>query len=329
MGINTLIQVGNSDDRLTQEEWARFLMELRDLLQRGGIQIHGEWYAKPDVPWQNANWSVEILPPSWWREAGPDGLKRTTTASMAPAEVMRDADMATMREELKQAVKRLCYRWRQDSFAWTTAPVEIVETGWAQAPQDNRTLRQGGPGVRGWAGSQEERQARIEGWLPPGKTHLNDEDRKNLLHGGPPPEMVDAMKRLQRELDVAQMEVVEAAKKRLRLTLGPELASDQQQPASTGALAPCTDERCLITHDVDIRLVRGGCVAPTAMNQAQAKIEQWGDLKLAWRKTLGLGQLAPGEPANLAEAIAIADEKLTTPQVIEPLEENGNAEADH
>lgn len=242
MGVNTLIQVGNSDNRLTQAEWARFVMEMRDLFHHGGIQIHGEWYAKPDVPWQNANWSVEVLPPAWWRSAvqragqplplGP-GV-HPNPADSASAVHMRDREMATMREELKEAVKRLCYRWRQDSFAWTTAPVEIVGTGypvptWTHNDDGTMTF-------------QREAQARelasLKGWLPPGKTYLNnylnDEDRKNLLHGGPPPEMVDAMKRLQRELDVAEMEVVEAAKKRLRLTLGPEPASDQQQPASTG-----------------------------------------------------------------------------------------------
>lgn len=324
MGVNTLIQIGNSDNRLTQAEWARFVMELRDLFQRGGIQIHGEWYAKPDVPWQNANWSVEILPPTWWRSAVqragqpiPPGVYPNPENSPSAVH-MRDREMAKARDQLKDAVKRLCYRWRQDSFAWTTAPVEIVETGypvptWTHNDDGTMTF-------------QREAQARelasLKGWLPPGKTHLNDEDRKNLLHGGPPPEMVDAMKRLRQELDEAQ-------KERLLSTLGPEPASDQQQPASTGVLAPCTDERCLLSHDVDVRLVFNGCVMSSPDNRAQAKIEQWGDLKPAWREGLGLPPLLPGESSNLAEAIAIVDEKLTTPQVIEPLEATGNAEADH
>lgn len=373
MGVNTLIQIGNSDDRLTQKEWARFVMELRDLLHNSVLQIHGEWYAKADEPWQNANFTVEILPPMWWRSAVQRaGQQHPVTMGVYPnpedspsAVHMRDREMAKARNQLKEAVKRLCYRWRQDSFAWTTAPVEIVETGWAQdretereswpelearemqarelamlyspsrrhdgewsfkrggiqfpmdpalkeafdqevppVPQDNRSLRQGGPG--------------LQGWFPPGKTHLNDEDRENLLHGGPPPEMVDAMKRLRQELGEAVEQKRAAQQERLLSTPGPEPASDQQQPALTGVLVPCTDERCLLTHDVDVRLVFGGCVMSSPDNRAQAKIEQWGELKPAWREGLGLPPLSPGEPADLAEAIATVDEKLTTPTVIVP-----------
>lgn len=147
MGVNCLIQIGNSDDRLSQGEWSRFIAEMRDLFRPSGFQVHGEWFSGPDQPWQNANWTVEVLPPAWWRAAGPDGLKNTTTASMAPAEAMRDRDMQAARDQLKERVKRLCYLWRQDSFAWTEAPVELVKTGWPRAiPKDVQKAQE-----EGWA----------------------------------------------------------------------------------------------------------------------------------------------------------------------------------
>lgn len=104
MGVNTYISIGNSDDRLGQAEWSRFIHEMRDLLQQFGglLQIHGEWFSAPDQPWQNANWCVEPL----------------TTFHQ---------DM------LKRAVRNVCMRFRQDTFAWTTGEVELAETGWAAA----------------------------------------------------------------------------------------------------------------------------------------------------------------------------------------------------
>lgn len=183
MGVNTYISIGNGDERpgrrLSQGEWSRFIAEMRDLLQYHSLQIHGEWYAAPDQPWQNANWCVEIREPAWWRvaaeRAGQDQEATGDPMESSNAVRMRDLEMSRVRLELKEAVKALCLRWRQDSFAWATAPVELVETGYNANPPYRQALA----------------QARAEGWLPPGKTHLNHEDRMNLLHGGPPTPGVD------------------------------------------------------------------------------------------------------------------------------------------
>ena len=66
--LNAYISIGNSDDKLTQQRWAAFIDATREFLtgNRGMAlggrpwQIHGEWYSRPDHPWQNANWCVEI-----------------------------------------------------------------------------------------------------------------------------------------------------------------------------------------------------------------------------------------------------------------------------
>lgn len=139
MGVNTYISIGNSDDRLTQSRWSDFISDVRGLLLTGEwrdrLQIHGEWFSAPDQPWQNANWCVEILPPAWWaRASAPDGPKGAWVR--AQAVIARDVEMDENRNRLKERVRDLCLHYSQDTFAWTTGTVELVETGWV--PDRNR-----------------------------------------------------------------------------------------------------------------------------------------------------------------------------------------------
>ena len=83
------VQIGNSDDKLTQREWSQFIEEVRELILLDSTVI-GEWFSAPDQPWQNVCWMYEI------------------------AERNRGADMSHLR--------RLCAKYRQDSIAWTEAP---------------------------------------------------------------------------------------------------------------------------------------------------------------------------------------------------------------
>lgn len=47
------IQIGNSDDKLTQKQWACFVLELRDCIERHEAKIHF-WGASVNYdPWQN------------------------------------------------------------------------------------------------------------------------------------------------------------------------------------------------------------------------------------------------------------------------------------
>lgn len=47
------IQIGNSDDKLTQKQWACFVLELRDHVVRSGCNIRF-WGASVNYePWQN------------------------------------------------------------------------------------------------------------------------------------------------------------------------------------------------------------------------------------------------------------------------------------
>lgn len=58
--MNVYVSIGNSDDKLTQAEWAEFIEETRDLLLSEAKACHGEWYSLPTAPWQNANWVIEV-----------------------------------------------------------------------------------------------------------------------------------------------------------------------------------------------------------------------------------------------------------------------------
>jgi hypothetical protein len=90
------ISAGNSDDKLTQSEWAQFLAELDYLLQRHSANVHGVWYSAPVSPWQNACWCVEL----------PD-------------------DDGTRAGFVKMRLAEIREKFRQDSVAWAEAPATV------------------------------------------------------------------------------------------------------------------------------------------------------------------------------------------------------------
>ncbi len=86
------VSVGNSDDNLTQQEWAAFLVMVSYQIRRWGGRTHGVWYSEPVSQYQNACWCFEII--NDWSE-----------------------------EELKKALKNLAREYRQDSIAWAEVAV--------------------------------------------------------------------------------------------------------------------------------------------------------------------------------------------------------------
>jgi len=89
------ISIGNSDDKLTQQEWSDFVIETDILLHPGApgtpvLARHGNWRSRVDDPWQNACWCVEI------KEGYADVLR------------------AALRHQARQH--------RQDSIAWAECP---------------------------------------------------------------------------------------------------------------------------------------------------------------------------------------------------------------
>lgn len=95
--MNILIQIGDSDDKLTQAEWAEFIGTVRRLVVQAGpaVIIHGEWFSAPDSRWQNANWCIQV-------------------------------DNPNIRNALRLGLIQIREKFRQDSIAWTQGEVTFI-----------------------------------------------------------------------------------------------------------------------------------------------------------------------------------------------------------
>jgi hypothetical protein len=89
--ITVYVSVGNSDDKLSQEQWSGFVQQVRIALSQRARETHGEWYSLPDQPYQNACFCV----------------------------VFADADVPLVKQELT----KLREAWGQDSAAWAEVRV--------------------------------------------------------------------------------------------------------------------------------------------------------------------------------------------------------------
>lgn len=93
------ISIGNSDDKLSQAQWAEFVTHV-DIALLAQSEVpdsaisarHGNWRSLPDDPWQNACWCID-----------------------------HDNTIADP-EELKAELADLARSFGQDSIAWAEAP---------------------------------------------------------------------------------------------------------------------------------------------------------------------------------------------------------------
>jgi hypothetical protein len=93
------ISIGNSDDKLTQSDWAAYYSNTAVAIQRAATTLHGQWVSEPASAWQNACWCVEI-----------------------------NKDSA---ELLKLRLAEIAHDYRQESVAWAVAETEFITTGGA------------------------------------------------------------------------------------------------------------------------------------------------------------------------------------------------------
>lgn len=56
------VQIGNSDNKLTQNEWAHFVAATRTAISDYAYRIHFQGGSDWDAPWQNACWVCEVSP---------------------------------------------------------------------------------------------------------------------------------------------------------------------------------------------------------------------------------------------------------------------------
>jgi hypothetical protein len=82
--------IGNSDDKLSQQDWARFCEAFANRVNTFASRIYGRWFSAPDAPFQNACVAFEI----------------------------HDDAIPGLQETLEDAA----VRFGQDSIAWAVAP---------------------------------------------------------------------------------------------------------------------------------------------------------------------------------------------------------------
>ena len=88
------VSIGNSDNKLTQREWANFIEDIDIVVARYTDSPHGRWFSAPDSAYQNFCVCLEIDP----------------------------ADV----EDFKIDLGHLCRRYKQDSIAWAEAETEFI-----------------------------------------------------------------------------------------------------------------------------------------------------------------------------------------------------------
>jgi hypothetical protein len=94
MSTTVYISIGNSDDKLTQAEWAEFYRRTNLAIRNFVEAVHGQWVSEPASAWQNACWCIEITE-----------LRAYT---------------------LKHHLSVLAAEYRQDSIAWAPATTEFL-----------------------------------------------------------------------------------------------------------------------------------------------------------------------------------------------------------
>ena len=104
--ITAYVSIGNSDDKLTQKEWAKFFAKTRILMNSNNFTVHGEWHSLPQAQWQNACWCVEY----------DEDLRL----------VNKEGDVVTLGDHFIRRLMELAAEFRQDSIAWAKADTAFI-----------------------------------------------------------------------------------------------------------------------------------------------------------------------------------------------------------
>lgn len=101
------ITAGNSDDKLTQAEWADLCGRISHLVNPDHDLTHavlGKWFSLPNEPWQNACWCVRID---------------------APGEKPEDVEHCA--NVIRTELGVLAHVFRQDSIVFAVAEPELLK----------------------------------------------------------------------------------------------------------------------------------------------------------------------------------------------------------
>jgi len=89
-----VVQIGNSDDKLKQSEWSQFVHQVRECVHTYAHCVHFDGAANLDAPQQNACWVADL----------------------------DDSN----RDPLRDSLRTLRQRYRQDSIAFTLGSTEFL-----------------------------------------------------------------------------------------------------------------------------------------------------------------------------------------------------------
>lgn len=92
--LTVYVSIGNSDDKLSQQEWSRFVGEVDRIVRVAAARVHGAWLSPSAAPFQNACWCFEVT---------------LTTARRLRVELVAVGG-----------------RYRQDSVAWAVAETDLL-----------------------------------------------------------------------------------------------------------------------------------------------------------------------------------------------------------
>lgn len=90
-----VINIGNSDDKLSQKQWSEFVMKIQKVLHQWNMHIHFSGGSPSSAPWQNYCWVAEV----------------------------RDEPLMHI---LRRDLSMICHEFRQDSIAITFGETEFV-----------------------------------------------------------------------------------------------------------------------------------------------------------------------------------------------------------
>ncbi len=93
--VSVVIQIGNSDDKLSQSWWSDFFSEVGAAIVYVGGATHFSGMSLPDARWQNACWVAELE--------------------------------FNQLENLKIRLANLAYKYTQDSIALVVGKVEFIK----------------------------------------------------------------------------------------------------------------------------------------------------------------------------------------------------------
>lgn len=93
--MTIVIQIGNTDNKLSQQEWYSFVQQMKFLVEDNASEVHGMFFSDSWAPWQNACFVF-------------------------------DRKDSTSRTLLKSDIASIGKRWDQDSIAYMESETEFL-----------------------------------------------------------------------------------------------------------------------------------------------------------------------------------------------------------